>query len=243
MCCYIYGLVDPRNGNLRYVGKTERKLSVRLNHHMHRALKRGWRNTHKNCWIRALHREGLTPSIVAIFECDDELFLSEAEVFWIGYFRGLGFSLTNATDGGEGCRGYKHTEESRKKMSKAKVGRLMPEEQKKLRRTLSEEQEQFVVDSYLKGLSCSSIAKQMGNITDGGVRKILLRHGVTLRKPWAKGRKSPLTKIARGSDEEKAILMRYKAGERSSAIAKDYGISPRLVLIIKNRDIGHDQEG
>ncbi len=34
----IYGLIDPRNGQLRYVGKTSGQLSIRLAHHVHRSL-------------------------------------------------------------------------------------------------------------------------------------------------------------------------------------------------------------
>lgn len=111
----IYGLVDPRTDELRYVGKTIHHLNSRLRSHIDDAqvIKR----RHVCAWIRALQREGLEPEV---FEVDRALEdWSDREKFWIAYFRFIGCNLTNETIGGEGVPGRKHTEESKLKMSKS----------------------------------------------------------------------------------------------------------------------------
>jgi len=65
-----------------------------------------------------------------IEECEDEI-LSEREILWIKKYRELGKNLYNFTDGGEGMSGWKHSEETKKKMSEARKGKSPSEEHKK----------------------------------------------------------------------------------------------------------------
>jgi hypothetical protein len=109
----IYGLVDPRNNQLRYVGKTIQPLEDRLRLHVNDAQK--IRRRHVCTWIRSLQREGFRPEIFEIERVGDDWV--EQEKFWIAYFRFIGSNLTNETCGGEGVPGRKHTLESRAKMS------------------------------------------------------------------------------------------------------------------------------
>jgi len=96
----IYGLVDPRNDQLRYVGKTKHQLSRRLTQHMADA--RGqYKNYHSSNWMRSLLVKGLEPEIFLI-ESVARAEWEEAEQFWIAYFRYIGANLTNLTAGGEG---------------------------------------------------------------------------------------------------------------------------------------------
>ncbi len=98
---FIYGLLDPRTGELGYVGKTVKSLSWRLKSHLTpTALKQ---KTHKACWLRCLVGLGLTPEIFLIEQVADED-VDEAEVFWIAYFRSIGAELCNHTPGGDGNR-------------------------------------------------------------------------------------------------------------------------------------------
>jgi len=55
----------------------------------------------------------------------------EEETRYIRAARALGMDLVNATDGGEGGIGTKHSLESREKISKAKKGKPLSEEHKK----------------------------------------------------------------------------------------------------------------
>jgi hypothetical protein len=114
---YIYILLDPRDGNVRYVGKTNGK-QCRLKSHICSA-KRG-EKTHKANWVRLLLNEGLKPKLIII----DEILETNWEFweeYWISQFKVWGFNLTNSTNGGENppiLTG--HTEETKLKLSKIK---------------------------------------------------------------------------------------------------------------------------
>lgn len=116
----IYGLVDPVTGLLRYVGKSSSGLRRPRQHAQPGQFKRD--SGHKANWIRKLHREGLSYLIVEIQHVADRDVLSQAEIFWIAYFKGLGCDLLNATAGGDGgFTGY--SAERNRKLSLALKGR------------------------------------------------------------------------------------------------------------------------
>lgn len=119
----IYGLCDPRTGELRYVGKSH-KPDFRLYIHIWDAKNRP--RTRLHTWIRSLVREDVEPEQFIIEECGEDWI--EAEVFWIGYFRFIGCDLVNHTNGGEGL--WNPTPEVRAKMSEAHKGYQFTEERK-----------------------------------------------------------------------------------------------------------------
>ena len=113
----IYGLVDPRDGQLRYVGKSCSGLTRPKVHTEPRQLRA---HTHQASWLRSM---GQKPIVVVIHELPDVEILNDAERYWIAYFRAMGCSLTNATDGGDGLsHGFKHSLETRVRMSLSKMG-------------------------------------------------------------------------------------------------------------------------
>lgn len=116
----IYGLVDPRDAELRYVGKTV-DIKERLYKHAYRA-RRGCK-LHLRQWLRVLLAEQLSPVVVVL----DEIELAEAnaaERRWIAFMRELGCDLTNLTPGGDGqSPGFKMSEEAKRKLSFAGKGR------------------------------------------------------------------------------------------------------------------------
>lgn len=61
---YIYGIADPRDHLIRYVGKTQCSLATRLEGHLKRPV--NWRMRQ---WLRSLQRDGIGPEIVAIEVC------------------------------------------------------------------------------------------------------------------------------------------------------------------------------
>jgi len=84
----IYGLFDPRNNELRYVGKTN-NTRKRFSKHVNDKV-----ITHKTCWIKSLSKLGLKPEIYVL----DEIPSNEWkfwEQWYISYFLGLGCRLTN----------------------------------------------------------------------------------------------------------------------------------------------------
>lgn len=117
---HIYGLIDPRDGTLRYVGKADkpgRRLQAHLFHAKHNQL------THKARWIKGLLEAGVAPemTILEIVPLDD---WQEAERFWIAYLRAIGCELVNHNDGGLG--NVKCDAETRQKISKRLQGRPAP---------------------------------------------------------------------------------------------------------------------
>ena len=106
--CVIYGLIDPRTQQLRYVGKTQHELRRRLNEH--RTISYGGskaRNQHCAKWLRALHKAGHSFDYTVLQEIPAGGDWEEAEQFWIAYFKYVGANLTNHTAGGDGLCGIK----------------------------------------------------------------------------------------------------------------------------------------
>src|SRR6266852_3292144 len=88
----IYGLIDPRDGTLRYVGKTISSPQARLNGHIAEGLAPRYRR-HVVCWIMALLAAGVRPKMVEIETVPSGENWEEAEQFWIAYLRSLDADL------------------------------------------------------------------------------------------------------------------------------------------------------
>lgn len=119
----IYGLIDPRTNQLRYVGKTIQPLTNRLRLHLNDAQK--IRRRHVCAWIRSLQRDGVEPEIFEIDRAGEDW--AEQEQFWIAYFRYIGCNLTNQTIGGEGSPGLKRSAEDCAKLSERSRRMQTPE--------------------------------------------------------------------------------------------------------------------
>lgn len=68
--------------------------------------------------MHELMREGLTPEVIVLEVVHDSDW-QDAEQFWISYMRAIGSPLLNATNGGDGIHGIRHTEETKARMSEA----------------------------------------------------------------------------------------------------------------------------
>jgi hypothetical protein len=110
---YIYTLADPRNGEVRYVGKTNNK---KLRSKAHRN-ERG--STRKCRWVQSLSSAGVCPVFEELEEVEENEW-KEAERFWIASLRFYGFRLVNASDGGDGNN---QSPEARAKIAAAMTGR------------------------------------------------------------------------------------------------------------------------
>lgn len=108
---YIYGLVDPRTTQLRYVGKTVLAPDRRVFVHKWRAKKQPHKN-HSMAWLLNLVAAGTEPEVFTIEEVPPGGDWVEAEQFWIAYFRSIGADLCNHTVGGEGAPGHKQSPET-----------------------------------------------------------------------------------------------------------------------------------
>src|SRR3990167_1575016 len=109
---FIYGLIDPHDHRLRYIGKADDPKG-RLRRHM-----RELDNTRRGNWLSGLKAQGLKPDIQIIQEVSKDDW-QVREQFWIKSYRATKHDLVNGDEGGQGGTGRKHTEASRRKMSEA----------------------------------------------------------------------------------------------------------------------------
>lgn len=137
---YIYGLTDPRTGEVRYIGQTVCNIRKRL--YAHLVESRRGDISHKCNWIRSLLSEGIRPGVVEIERGSGDG-INEAEIKWISFYRESGLKLVNQADGGHTNKGFKHTPETRALLSvksrniSIETRKRMSESQKK--RVFSEE--------------------------------------------------------------------------------------------------------
>jgi hypothetical protein len=111
---FVYGLLDPFSGELRYVGKTVRGVKRIKRHQSLGETLRG--KTHKDRWALALIRQGRPPSHIVLKYCASDEEAQREEIRMIALFREYGISLTNLTDGGEGGPGYKWPSDDRRRL-------------------------------------------------------------------------------------------------------------------------------
>jgi hypothetical protein len=94
---FIYALIDPDTGKVRYVGKSDNP-KKRLDRHI-----AGYepRPTHKSIWIRSLLSLQKKPRIIILEEVESDEWQT-AERKWIKFYKEQGVGLTNTADGVEG---------------------------------------------------------------------------------------------------------------------------------------------
>jgi len=126
----IYGLVDPRTSLVRYIGQSSSGMR-RPKHHRNASQLRT-KPGHRSSWIKALQRLELDYEIVVLEALESAELLNDAERWWISIGRAFGWDLTNATDGGDGTRGLKFSDEHRAKISIANTGKKHTLEQRAL---------------------------------------------------------------------------------------------------------------
>jgi hypothetical protein len=117
---FIYRLHDPRDHEVRYVGRC-----VNPKNRLAKHVRNDRGNCHRVRWINSLREQGLKPVMEIIEECDDAVW-RERERHWIAHHLEQGDRLTNATVGGDGIDGYVFTEEQRARLSESHKGLPSP---------------------------------------------------------------------------------------------------------------------
>lgn len=113
----VYLITNRVNGK-RYVGKTKRSLEQRWREHVTHS----HGGSEEMALYQAIRKHGAESFELSVLEeCDDEDALDEAERKWIrelGTFR----REYNMTEGGDGLKGYRHTEATKRRMSESRRG-------------------------------------------------------------------------------------------------------------------------
>lgn len=132
----IYGLVDPRTDEVRYIGKSSRGLK-RARAHAFPSVLNGCNNHHKARWIAGLKDAGLMFGVLVLGEFASATELDNAERWAIAFAREAGWPLTNILPGGEGgatFAGRRHSPETLARMSAVKRGKKKsPEARERMR--------------------------------------------------------------------------------------------------------------
>lgn len=120
---HVYVLKDARTGELRYVGQTIRSLNARLWEHRNAA--RHGSHVYSARWINVAGSHNVQIESLGEYSAEE---LSFWECFWLAALNEAGCRLTNIAPGGRTGGGFPkghfhHTEESKRKISKAQVGR------------------------------------------------------------------------------------------------------------------------
>lgn len=229
----IYGLVDPRDGQLRYVGQTNQLPCQRLAQHEHaaRRMKDRRRNTQ---WLRSLQVKSVRPEMLVLEEGLSKFVANETESFYITYFRMVGCRLNNHTMGGEGSVGYKHNDEARSRISAGLVGKGWSEERKLASRALSAESELALVSMYRSGAPLSTVA---GNyeLSPSGVVKVLERHSVERRSPNTSSEARVRGHRKLDDVAEMGIVDLYLNGLSTEDAGADVGLGGRAVAAMLRR--------
>lgn len=114
---FIYALKDPRNGAVRYIGKSKNP-EKRMRGHL-----RSKPGTHKAHWIMELTAIGITP-LLEILDRVPETQWEFFECAYIKVYREAGAKLTNGTEGGDGISNP--SREVREKISVSLSGEKNP---------------------------------------------------------------------------------------------------------------------
>jgi len=111
---YIYKLIDSRNNEVRYIGKTTNP-KRRYKQHLYDK-----RKSHKSSWVQSLRVLNLKPIFEIIEECDENNWI-EREKYWISQYD----NLTNLKEGGGSDYVRTTSEGTREKLHLAHIGRKL----------------------------------------------------------------------------------------------------------------------
>jgi len=170
----IYTLSDPRDGRVRYIGKTERSLKQRLSQHVYASEQ----SSHFTAnWIKSLLAEGLIPIIEELEVIEVGGDWVEAEQRWIKIYRERGAALTNLGDGGEGNPGFTHRQETRLRLSQATAAHMNKPDVKRKHAFGMSDFEHGDIESILRRVANGET--QMSIATDYGVTQNYVSRIVT----------------------------------------------------------------
>ena len=91
----VYLLIDPRDGEIHYVGGTKQNLNYRLTAHIKEAFRSGTRKNDKSIWIRELYYENLKPMLEPLVSYENARDMAFAESAWIRRLQAAGCQLFN----------------------------------------------------------------------------------------------------------------------------------------------------
>jgi group I intron endonuclease len=185
----IYGL-HLGDRRYRYIGLTTKGASYRLAGHISSS------KTLKYPLYRWISKHGSESIHIDVIEVCHQNDLADREKYWIAFYREVGNTLLNLTDGGDGVSGHRHSVETRAKMSTSRTG-LIRSEAHRLSQSIS-----------LTGLKRSEETKQRISQSKSGTNHP--NYGRTL-SPETRSKISQANKGQTPTDESIARIKKYNA--------------------------------
>lgn len=238
---YIYGLVDPRDESIRYVGKCG-DLGRRLGQHLQSRARDA--HTAKGAWINELVDAGKQPEITVLEKLAPEADWEVRERFWIAQLTVLGAPLTNATAGGIGgrvpaatspeanakrsaslraLRGSYMTPQVRAKIGAANLGKIRTAETREKIRTVRASQVMPTMDATNR--------QRMSELMKLRVRTPEEIAKAKANRPPSDGK----PKLTPG--DVLAIRRRAAEGEVQAQLAREYSVSQASITNIVRRKV------
>jgi hypothetical protein len=122
----IYALVDPRDGEIRYIGQG--RAHKRLQWHLRHARDPKAPNTHRRNWVLSVLNDDLVPTLLILEDnITNEATLNRREREWIAWGTACGWRLTNSTPGGDDWGRYHRDADHRAAMSERLMGHAVDE--------------------------------------------------------------------------------------------------------------------
>lgn len=199
----VYGLIDPRNGEIRYVGKSSNGLHRPKTHYFNKD------PTHRTHWIQVLKRLGINYEVTTLEVLESYDGLEESEIFWIGYLRFVGARLTNHTSGGEGSPGRKLSPESIAKMIRSHGG-------------LDRKRTGEVVKLYLEGLSLVALSDKF-KVGTGSIHNVLKEAECKLRSS------TDFHEKVKNTEFTNKVSLLYLEGNSVSQVSRILKVAPGTI--------------
>lgn len=210
---FIYGLIDPRTEEVRYIGKSNDP-QERLRQHMKC---RTVDQTYKAKWLRQLKSSGIAPILIILEQCEEETW-EACEISWIAFGRQRGWPLTNTCDGGgqsNGFAGHHHSQEAKKRQAEYWTGKSRPH-------------------SSVHTANLSAAMKKRGSL---GPQTLKHRQKIgekvkmaAIAEQRGRGEKNVKAKLTE-SDVREIRLADRSRGHRQK-LARQYGVSPQAISSI-----------
>ena len=208
---YIYGLKCPIRNEIVYIGQTHNVLEVRLTKHISNTrskIKNNKTFNKKDHWIKKLIRLEIENEIeiILIEECDLSI-IDEREIYWITEYRKFDFNK-NIADGGKVNRGYKWSEESKKRISESRKGKNVGTDNPNYGKTPSEKVKEKISHKLKNFYLCHDANFKGKKHTEESLSKISEN-----RKGKCKGEEHPFYNKPRTEETRKKISEAVK-GEK-----------------------------
>ena len=212
----VYGLYDPNTHECRYIGLSTVGVT-RPKAHKYDVERPNATNDYKKAWLKKLAEEGKTYYYRVLEFVHKEEELGKCEKKWIAFGRENGWPLVNLTEGGDSRKG------------------AIGDEHLREIEALTDAQIIKVYAALLKGHPKTEISKALGISLPVVTRIKYYRIRPSLME--ATFGKYKILNTGKYLEIAPDVHRKISSGERLSDIAREYGISPSIVLLIKRHKI------